>query len=556
MIKRRDWLKRTGLVGLGTVVGVGCGDDDGTPIDAAVPDVSSDAPVADAGTDAGPPLPPLPTVGFVHGVASGDPVPDAVVLWTRFTPDAPLPADADVDLIVATDAALTDVVLTDTVTTDASRDWTVKIDAAGLDPSTTYYFQFQSGAFSSLVGRTKTAPALEVDRLRFAVMSCASLAHGYFHVYRHVSELDVDACLFLGDYIYEYATGGYGDERPYEPDHEIVSIEDYRRRYAQYRRDPDLQAVHQQHPFLCVWDDHESANNAHRDGAENHDASEGDWGARKAVAYQAYLEWMPIRSDEPGKIWRKLSYGTMADILLLDTRLWGRDEQIGRAELGLDPTRSILGADQELWLAEQLAESTATWKLLGQQVMVGQWDSESSDGGYIPTNYDQWDGYPDARRRLFEALDGVDNPVVLTGDIHSHWALELTADPHDPGRYDPDTGMGSIGVEFVTSGVTSPGVEGIVGTAIENAAYDANPHIRYVNFKQRGWIVLDLSAGELLTDYFVVDGVRADQGEASFAIGYTVASGLPRLVERTAPSPARTDAPPFAPDPPPRRLPR
>ena len=559
MIKRRSWLKGASLAAVGAAVG--CGDDDGSVADAgtdaasdAGTDSGPDAPMIDVGTDAN--LPPLPTAGFIHGVASGDPLADAVILWTRITPEDSGLTMAEVTWTIASDPAMSDVVATGSVTTTPERDWTVKVDATGLSPATTYYYQFTGLGFTSLVGRTKTAPEGASDRLRFVVMSCSSLAHGYFHVYRHVAEMaDVDACLHLGDYIYEYETGGYGFEREYEPSFEIVTLDDYRTRYAQYRRDPDLQAVHQQHPFMVIWDDHETANNSWQGGAENHDPeTEGAWSMRKAVAFQAFMEWLPVRESEEGRLWRKLPYGDLADVMMLDTRIWGRDEQPSRETFGTDPTLTILGDDQEAWLNEQLATSPATWKVLGQQVMVGQWDAGRDDGTFAPNNLDQWDGYPEARARLLEAIESAGDTIVLTGDIHSHWAMELTPAPHDPERYDPDTSEGSIGVEFVCAGVSSPGVEGIVGMVLEDNARENNPHIKYVNFRQRGWIVLDLTPAQAQADYFVVDGVRASEGEASFATAYRVAAGAARLEVQTTPTEPRPDAAALAPDPPPRRL--
>jgi alkaline phosphatase D len=255
--------------------------------------------------------------------------------------------------------------------TGAARDFTVKVDAAGLKPATTYYYRFQALGERSPVGRTRTAPASGAKQIRLAVVSCSSLPHGYFNVYRRVAERpDLDAVLHLGDYIYEYANGGYGDGaalgRIPEPNKEIIALDDYRTRYAQYRRDPDLQEAHRQHPFIVVWDDHEIANNTWRDGAANHNPQngEGDFAPRRAAAVQSYLEWMPIREDRfsrEARIYRTFHYGSLADLVMLDTRLVGRDEQPpNRDAIAIldDPKRSMLGAAQEDWLNGRLAAST------------------------------------------------------------------------------------------------------------------------------------------------------------------------------------------------------
>ncbi|MBX3248563.1 MAG: alkaline phosphatase D family protein [Myxococcales bacterium] len=523
MIGRREWMQRAGL-GLGALSAtgiVGCGSDE-------------DEPRADP--------------NFLHGVASGDPLPDAIILWTRVTPSVDGPVEVTWEL--ARDRAMTDVVASGEVTTSAARDYTVKVDVTGLEAGTTYFYRFGAEGGRSLVGRTRTAPRGEVDRLRFAVVSCSSYAHGWFHVYRHLAEQpDLDAVLHLGDYIYEYATSYYGSEREYEPPHEIISLSDYRTRYAQYRRDPDLQAVHQQHPFVCVWDDHESANDSWRDGAQNHDPrTEGSWEERIAVAYQAYAEWLPIREQEEGKLWRAFDYGSLADVVMLDTRIWGRDEQASSADEDLaDPSRTILGEDQEAWLGEQLAASTAKWKVLGQQVMVGHL-STSSMGEFMPFNLDQWDGYQGARQRLYDQLERTENPIVLTGDIHSHWAIELPRDPFD-GIYDPETGAGSVGVELVTSSVSSPGMpDRRIARGLETALLRNNPHIKHINFSYRGWILLDLTPARAQADYWEIDDVVAGStGDASFRTAFVVSDGERRLVQVDEPTVPRSGAPALAP---------
>ncbi len=520
MIGRREWLRRAGA-GTGAVAMAGCVGGGGAPL--------------------------VASPNFVHGVASGDPLPDAVILWTRVTPD--VEGAVEVAWSVATDPEMRDEVASGTFTTGPERDYTVKVDATGLSPATTYYYRFGALGGRSLVGRTRSAPVGEVSRARFGIVSCASYGHGWFHVYRHLASEDLDAVLHLGDYIYEYGTDEYGKERAYEPGHEIVTLADYRTRYAQYRRDRDLQAIHQQHPFVCIWDDHESTNDSHREGAENHQPGEGAWAERKAAAYQAYMEWLPVREQEVGKIWRAFAWGQLARLFMLDTRLWGRDAPPEEAEDAADPTRQLLGEDQERWLSEGMRAATETWKILGQQVMVGQLNTGSAER-FSPFNLDQWDGYQAARDRLLDLIEAVPGSLVVTGDIHSHWAIELTRDPFDPEVYEPSTGAGAVGIEFVTSAVSSPAVpDERLGGSLEAGLQRGNPHMKHINFVKRGWLVLDLTPSVAQADYWEVDGVAADDmGEASFRVAFTVRPDAPRLDEASGPTTPRVDAPELAPE--------
>src|SRR6185295_8849732 len=353
--------------------------------------------------------------------------------------------------------------------TDRRRDFTVKVDAAGLDPGLTYYYQFEARGVKSLVGRTRTLPVGNVDRLRLAYASCSNYPWGYFNAYARIAERDdLDCVLHLGDYIYEYKLGEYADpqlkgERDVVPTNETVSLTDYRLRYALYRTDPDLQEVHRQHPFIAVWDDHETANNSWRGGAENHnpDQGEGEWRDRRRAAVQAYNEYMPIRSVSlsDDKIYQTLPFGDLADILMLDTRLHGRDKQVdfkpGEQEVPatdaqlIDPKRTLLGFDQEKWLARELRKSKdhkQPWRILGQQVMMAQL---SRTQGRTIRNPDQWDGYAPTRERLFKVLRERDirNNVVLTGDIHSTWCNDLSSNPWAPSATADEARV--VGVEFV-----------------------------------------------------------------------------------------------------------
>jgi alkaline phosphatase D len=481
-----------------------------------------------------------PETLFEHGVASGDPLAGAVVLWTRVSPDEPGPVE--VSWWVATDPDGRRVVARGRVRTDESRDYTVKLDATGLEPGTTYWYGFEALGRRSTTGRTRTAPEGGVERLRFGVVSCSFYAAGWFHSYRRLAERDdVDAVLHLGDYIYEYGSDGV---RPVEPRREIVTLEDYRTRYSQYRRDPDLQRLHALQPFITVWDDHESANNAWRGGAQNHDpAREGEWEERLAAAARAYSEWMPIRDQEDGRIWRSFRFGDLVDLVMLDTRIWGRDRQTGSTAdpIARDPARQLLGEDQEAWLVERLRESTARWRIVGQQVMVAPLKvvpGPESQGGGTALNPDQWDGYVAARQRFFEAVrrENPSNLVVLTGDIHTSWANELTADPNDPAAYDPETGRGAVGVEFVATSVTSPGIGGI-DNAIVPTLRAANPHIKWADLQHRGYLVVDVTPERTQGAWFHFDRVDVQEGAVeSFAKAFSVRDGETLLREDPEPA--------------------
>jgi alkaline phosphatase D len=484
-----------------------------------------------------------PASPFQHGLASGDPLPDGVVLWTRITTKETV----DVAWVVAEDPGMQAVVQRGVFRTDAERDFTVKVDVRGLAPGRTYHYRFEALGTASIVGRTRTAPAGAVSRLRFAMVSCSSYAHGYFHVYRSISEQpDFDAVLHLGDYIYEYASDAYGDVRAYEPAHEILTLADYRARHALYKRDPDLRAAHRQHPFVTIWDDHETANDAWKDGAENHQPDEGSFADRKAAARRAYFEWMPIREGQDGRIFRRLAFGDLVDLVLLDTRLWARTKQAGGfigPDPAPDPNRTLLGDEQAAWMEEQLRSSKARWKLLGQQVMVGNIVIDAKQ----VVNLDQWHGYPESRARLLEFFrtSGVANIVVLTGDIHSSWANEIITTPRDPAAYDPATGKGSLAVEFVTPGVTSPGLPEIL-LGVVAVARPLNPHVRWLDPTNRGYVVLDVTAERVQAAWFHVDDVTRVDGHVAFAKAFRVRDGSTRLEEEAAPAAPRPEAPPLA----------
>ncbi|TDP64091.1 alkaline phosphatase D family protein [Roseateles toxinivorans] len=510
---------------------------------------------------------------FQHGVASGDPLSDRVILWTRVSPTNGRSAQV-VDYVVARDPAFTQIAASGRVKTNIERDFTVKIDVARLEPNTTYYYRFAVDGSQSPVGRTKTLPVGATPSLRMAVVSCSNFAYGYFNAYRRIAERgDLDMVVHLGDYIYEYGSGQYGNVRACEPATEIVTLADYRARHAQYKRDPDSQEMHRQHPLVAIWDDHETANNAWKDGAENHQpGTEGTWPARVAAALQAYYEWMPVRVPDtanPQRNNRSFAIGNLVDLIMLEQRLSGRSEQLGtnighpsgyfvQSGAYADPTRQLLGADQETWLFNKLRGSTAKWKLLGQGVMFAHLKVQGaplSAGGGVFLNSDQWDGYQPARDRVYEVLKGgngqapVNNVVVLTGDIHSAWAADLTQDPNNPnlatGGYDKASGQGSRAVEFVGTSISSPGVNDPSG-AVANSLKPANPHLKYIDLHRRGYMLIDANASRCVCEFWNVDTVASLSNVQTFAAAFEVLDGTNRLAPSVQ-TPGRANPPPLAP---------
>ncbi|WP_349740697.1 alkaline phosphatase D family protein [Roseateles cavernae] len=495
---------------------------------------------------------------FQHGVASGDPLSDRVILWTRVSPASAKPS-VSVAYVVATDPGLLNIVKRGSSKTHPGRDYTVKVDALGLQPGTTYYYQFTAEGVASPVGRTKTLPVGPTQRLRMAVVSCSNHAYGYFNAYARIAQrADLDLVMHLGDYLYEYGNGQYGSLRQTEPAHEIVSLSDYRQRHAQYKRDADSQAMHRQHPLLAIWDDHESANDAYKTGAQNHQAAtEGDWEARVAAALQAYYEWMPVRPVDASNLRknnRLFAYGDLAELVMLEQRLSGRSQQLaatvatplgpGFVQAGAftDPGRSLLGSEQEQWLSARLRSTPARWKLLGQGVMFAQLKgvaATNAAGGGVFLNADQWDGYQPARERIYAVLKGdaqhapVDNVVVLTGDIHSSWAADLTQDPNNPnpagGGYNPVTGEGSRAVEFVGTSVSSPGIDTDGNGAIAGFLRSVNPHFKYINLHRRGYMLLDLTPQRAVCEWWYVDTVASPSNNETFAAAFEVQQGSNRL---------------------------
>lgn len=484
---------------------------------------------------------------FRHGVASGDPLADRVILWTRVTPKK-IPGAQIVTWTMSRDPKFTSIVARGAIETSLTRDYTAKVDVTKLQPATTYYYRFESMGEQSATGRTRTLPVTGVSRLRIGVVSCSNLPQGYFNAYACLAKRDdLDVILHLGDYIYEYANKEYGDGaalgRIPSPDKEAIALQDYRERHAQYKLDPDSQDVHRMHPFIVTWDDHEFANNSWWGGAQNHTpGTEGDWAIRRAAAVQSYFEWMPIREfphTARPRVYRTFRFGELATLFMLDTRLVGRDQQVERTDIAAlaSPQRSVLGAEQENWLGGEFtasARNKTRWNLLGQQIMFAQ---QAAPGAAIP-NADVWDGYQAARERMFDLVEriGVGNFTVLTGDIHSSWAYDL---PRHPYRgYDKSSGNGSVGVEFAGTSVSSPSSLGAGPDGERQIAglLASRPHLHYVDGRYRGYFILDLTKQKLQADFYATDSVLARSSKERFAKGFITESGRNHLIEASSPA--------------------
>ncbi|MFD7090505.1 alkaline phosphatase D family protein [Streptomyces sp. NPDC059896] len=497
---------------------------------------------------------------FLHGVASGDPLPDGVLLWTRVTPSADaVPgsgkgADTEVFWEVAEDQRFASVVARGTTTARAASDHTVKADVRGLRSAAVHYFRFTAGGTVSPVGRTRTAPApgAATPGVRFGVVSCANWEAGYFSAYRHLAaRADLDAVLHLGDYLYEYATGGFpgtdGVVRQHAPTHEIISLADYRARHGRYKTDDDLRALHAAHPVIAIWDDHEFANDAWSGGAENHTpGTEGTWADRAAAARQAYFEWMPVRASTEGTVYRRLRFGALADLHLLDLRSF-RSQQTSIGDGAVDdPDRTITGRAQLDWLKAGLAGSDAAWKLVGTSVMISPVAFGSLPAHLLgpiaellglpkeglAVNVDQWDGYTDDRRELLAHLTGrgIRNTVFLTGDIHMAWANEV---PVTAATYPLSP---SAATEFVVTSVTSDNLDdllhvpaGTLSVVASAAVRAANRHVKWVDMDHHGYGVLDVTAERTQMDYYTVSDRTDPAATSSWARSYSTASGSQRV---------------------------
>lgn len=497
-----------------------------------------------AGVASLPPAPAPKHAVFQHGVASGDPYANSVLLWTRVTshPDdysgRGRGKDTTVKWEIANDADFRSIVNSGTIKATPATDMTVKPEAGGLRPYTGYFYRFTvvDGPYKgqiSPVGRTRTAPAPNQDmaELRFALFSCANWEAGFFNAYRDMaSRGDIDYALHVGDYLYEYKRGEYtgktGAVRPHFPPNEIISLQDYRERYARYHTDPDLQAAHAACPWIVTWDDHEVANDNWAGGAENHQPNEGNFIKRRDAAVQAYTEWLPIRAvpfSKGGHIYRNLNFGKLAELNMLDLRTY-RNEQVGFLNLkGVDdPNRTMMGSEQFKWLSGKLESSQARWNLIGNSVMITPvlippLDPQATKAVTqllgipeqgMPYNPDQWDGYAAERRKLVKFMKDkkINNAVFLTGDIHSSWANDI---PVEPGTYPR---AGAAAVEFVCSSVTASNIDDILllpednplSQTVEFAFTNMNKYVKYVDMDAHGYAVIQITPEYAQADYMLM----------------------------------------------------
>ncbi|WBC16055.1 alkaline phosphatase D family protein [Micromonospora sp. WMMA1998] len=504
------------------------------------------------------------TAAFRHGVASGDPLPDGILLWTRVTPtpDA-LPGsgagpDVEVTWQVAADPDFAAPVAAGTFPTGAARDHTVKVAVSGLAPATTYWYRFGYADAWSPAGRTTTAPPVDapVDRLRLGVVSCANWEAGYFAAYRRLADRDdLNLVVHLGDYLYEYGTGEFAAAgrvvRPTQPPHEVLTLADYRIRHALYKTDPHLQALHAAVPWIITWDDHEVANDEWSGGAENHTpGTEGPFADRLAAARQAYLEWMPVRVGVDGAIYRRFRFGQLAELSMLDLRSYRSAQATGTAVD--DPARTITGDAQMAWLKTGLSGSTARWKLVGNPVMIAR-----VDVGALPAwllgplgkllgipengavlNADQWDGYNADRNELVDHIrtTGTRDVVFLTGDIHTSWANEVTT--RATGSANP------AAAEFVVPSVTSDNVNDFLKLPAGNVLSQlgaglirsTNPHVRWTELDGHGYGVFEVTPQRCRMDWYHLADRTSSTSGSRWVAGWSVGTGSSRLRAEAAPA--------------------
>lgn len=473
---------------------------------------------------------------FTLGVASGCPTPDGVVLWTRLAPEPFAPdggmAESRVELRweVARDERFAEIVKRGSVWTAPELAHSVHVEVAGLEPARWYFYRFIIAQETSPVGRTRTAPAADaaVDRLRFAFASCQQFEQGYFAAYRHMAAEDLDLVAFLGDYIYEESWGSNLVRRHHGP--EARTLDGYRARYAQYKGDPDLQHMHAAAPWIVTWDDHE-VDNDYAGAISEH--LEANFLARRAAAYRAYFEHMPLRlsqlpSGPDMRLYDRFAFGSLASFHVLDDRQYRTQQPcplpgiagsrvVENCEARLDPAQTMLGAEQERWLDAGFAAARARWTVIAQQTLMAQLNRKAGGEGEAYWT-DGWDGYPLARRRLLESIAQrrPPNPLVIGGDVHSSWVCDLKTDFADPRSP-------VVATEVCGTSITSQGPSA-AGTA---ATVTRNPHVRFANSDRRGYVAVELTSTQARIALRTLDDVKQRESGIATLAAFAIEDGRP-----------------------------
>lgn len=496
---------------------------------------------------------------FYHGVASGDPLNNSVIIWTRVTQADSLSLSAiSVSWEVAIDNNFNTIVQNGTAISDASKDFTVKVDVQNLQPNTYYYYRFNAFNTYSITGRTKTTPIGNIDKLRIAAISCSNYQEGYFSAYKTLANRnDLDAILHLGDYIYE--SDFSGKIRTHEPSLEIYELQQYRQRYSQYRLDKDLLRCHQVHPMITIWDDHDIVVDALRDTSYRHNPAYGKYSDRKFAAIKAAREWLPVREVDSNNIyknWRKISFGNLADILMIDARLYDRDYWPANTQDTLygSPNAKFLGPEQLTWLNTELKNTNAQWKVIGNGLMIAQFTVLGTE----PQVMENWDGYPYERNLFYDNLidNNIDDVVFVTGDFHCSFSCDLTKTPKDSTTYNATTGDGSLAVEFIVPSITGTNFdeEGLDTTAtigIANIMLESNEHIKFAELTGHGYVLLDIDTSRTQAEFWHMKDIKTanNYNETAVSIWQTL-SGSNKLNESSILSSEKTNIP-AAPDEPP-----
>lgn len=509
---------------------------------------------------------------FPQGVASGDPLSDQVIIWTRLQTESLRPVSVSYE--IALDSSFQQIISQGQKEARAENDYCIKVDVKELQAHTVYFYRFLFEGESSDIGRTKTLPKDGINDLKFAVVSCNHYEHGYFSAYRHLAvQPQLQAVIHLGDYIYEGEAKTWSKkldlpDRKHLPAREAIDIESYRERYKQYRSDPDLQEAHRLHPFISIWDDHESANNSHTKGGDAHGPEDGNWEKRLRAAKKAYFEWMPIR-DYPGqKIYRTIPLGDLADLILLDTRLEGRQEQIYNTqdERVYAADRTMLGTEQRNWLISELENSDAKWKVIANQVIFSPLFVGNLDQNIENQLMDIWDGYPAERLRITRFLRDrqIKDVVILTGDFHAGLAFEVPVDDWNfPVQAVPDynaqTGKGAVAVEWVVPSISSynfdeilresgrikpVGLSGLASRVLarrfqkesvkdkndRSKRLTINPHLKYADLQRHGYMLISMTNDYIRSEYVLTRNPRKKKVKFKKRKAFRVLAGQSKLI--------------------------